>query len=121
MARSAGTIEAASVTSVPSDSATTHVRVAKTVSARGRSRFAAAKSAVSPLASATPAAIPTSDAASPTTNASSTTLRSTCPRVAPSVRSVASSRVRCATVIESVLKITNAPTKSAITPKPSSA
>ena len=35
-------------------------------------------------------------------------------RDAPSVRSVASSRVRCAIVIESELTITNAPTKSAI-------
>ena len=33
------------------------------------------------------------------------------------MRSVASSRVRCATVIESVLKMTNAPTKSAMPPK----
>jgi hypothetical protein len=33
------------------------------------------------------------------------------------VRSVASSRVRCATVIESVLKMTKAPTKRAIAPK----
>ena len=47
------------------------------------------------------------------------TERSTCRRVAPSVRSVASSRVRCATVIDSVLKMTNAPTKSAMPPKPS--
>ena len=35
-------------------------------------------------------------------------------REAPIVRSVANSRVRCATVIENVLKMTNAPTKSAI-------
>ncbi len=35
-------------------------------------------------------------------------------REAPIVRSVANSRVRCATVIESVLKMTNAPTKSAM-------
>ena len=35
------------------------------------------------------------------------------------VRSVANSRVRCATVIENVLKMTNAPTKSAIAPNAS--
>ena len=46
--------------------------------------------------------------------ASSSTERSTCRRDAPSVRSVANSRVRWATVIESVLKMTNAPTNSAI-------
>ena len=44
------------------------------------------------------------------------TERSTCRRVAPSVRSVASSRVRWAIVIESVLAMTNPPTKSATPP-----
>ena len=43
----------------------------------------------------------------------------TCLREAPSVRSVANSRVRWATVIDRVLKITNAPTSSAMPPKPS--
>ena len=47
------------------------------------------------------------------------TERRTCLREAPSVRSVANSRVRWATVIDSVLKITNAPTNSAMPPKPS--
>ena len=41
-------------------------------------------------------------------------------RLAPSVRSVASSRVRCAIVIENVLKMTKAPTKSAMPPNASS-
>ena len=106
---------------MPSSRATTHVRVSKTIAERGRSRFAAAKSAVRPFARPMPAAIPISDAVRPTANASRTTLPITCGRVAPSVRSVASSRVRCATVIDSVLKMTNAPTNSAITPKPRSA
>ena len=44
---------------------------------------------------------------------------STWRREPPSVRNVASSRGRCATVIDSVLKMTNAPTKSATPPKPS--
>ena len=44
---------------------------------------------------------------------------STCRREAPIVRSVANSRVRCATVIENELKMTNAPTKSATSPNPS--
>ena len=44
------------------------------------------------------------------------TERMTCLREAPSVRSVANSRVRWATVIDSVLKITNAPTSSAMAP-----
>ena len=46
---------------------------------------------------------------------------STCRREAPSVRSVASSRIRCATVIASVLAITKLPTKSAMPAKPSRA
>ena len=51
---------------------------------------------------------------SPVTKPSSSTERNTCLRDAPSVRSVASSRTRCATVIESVLKMTNEPTIRAI-------
>ena len=53
------------------------------------------------------------------TRPSATTERMTCLREAPSVRRVANSRVRWATVIDRVLKITNAPTSSAIAPKPS--
>ncbi len=45
---------------------------------------------------------------------SASTERSTWRREAPSVRSVANSRVRCAIVIDSELAITNAPTNSAI-------
>ena len=59
--------------------------------------------------------------ATPITNVSSTTERMIWRRDAPMVRSVANSRVRCATVIESVLKMTKAPTKRAMPPKPSSA
>ena len=77
------------------------------------------KSAVSPRARPMPAAIPISEASTPIASDSTITERSTCRRLAPSVRSVASSRVRWAMVIERVLKITNAPTKSAIPPKPS--
>ena len=53
------------------------------------------------------------------TAVSSSTERSTCRREAPSVRRVASSRVRWATVIEIVLKITNAPTNSEMPPNAS--
>ena len=55
----------------------------------------------------------------PTTSPSMTTDRMTWRREAPSVRSVANSRERWATVIDSVLRITNAPTNSAMPPKPS--
>ena len=66
-----------------------------------------------------PSAAPTTVAARPIRNASSTTERSTWRRDAPIVRSSANSRVRCATVIENVLKMMNAPTKSAIPAKAS--
>ena len=65
-----------------------------------------------------PAISPMTEATSPMARPSSTTERITCLREAPSVRSVANSRVRWATVIDSVLKITNEPTNSAIAPKP---
>ena len=62
---------------------------------------------------------PTTDASAPIANASTRTVRRICRRVAPIVLSVANSRARCATVIESELAITNAPTKSAIPPNES--
>ena len=55
----------------------------------------------------------------PITSASTMTEPSTWRREAPSVRSVANSRVRWAIVIESEFAITNAPTKSAMPPKAS--
>ena len=119
VARTAGQIEATSVTSVPVSIATTAVRVWKTIAACGISRSTARKSAVNPFASRTPSPRPTADATTPSTRPSSTTERSTWRREAPSVRSVASSFVLWATVIDSVLKITNAPTKSAMPPKAS--
>ena len=59
------------------------------------------------------------DASTPITSASTTIEVSTWRRLAPSVRSVASSRVRCAIVIESEFAITKLPTKSAMPPKAS--
>ena len=44
--------------------------------------------------------------------ASASTERNTCRRLAPTIRSRASSRVRWPTVMENVLKMVNAPTKS---------
>ena len=60
-----------------------------------------------------------SEATIPTTSASTMIEPSTCRLEAPSVRSVASSRVRCAIVIESEFAMTNAPTKSAMPPNAS--
>jgi len=56
----------------------------------------------------------------PSTKASSTIEPSTCRLLAPSVRSMPSSRMRWATVIENVLKIRNEPTSSAMKPMISS-
>ena len=110
VARMAGKSPAASVTPTPMSSETMTVRAAKTRSAEGSSNPRARKSASIPSASSTPSARPTSEARNPMTSDSRITDVRTCRREAPIVRSVANSRVRCATVIENVLKMTNAPT-----------
>ena len=115
VARRAGTIVASTVIPVPSASETRTVRSANTIPASGSSP----PIALSSLASPNPANSPMTEASNPITKPSITTERMTCLREAPSVRSVANSRVRWATVIDRVLKITNAPTNSAIAPKPS--
>ena len=58
--------------------------------------------------------MPTTEPTMPMVSASSITEVSTWRRVAPSVRSSASSRARWATVIENVLKIRKAPTSTAM-------
>ena len=93
------------------------MRVAKTVSVWGRSRLSATNSSLRPIASPRPANSPSTEASRPITSASTITEPSTCRRDAPTVRSVANSRVRWATVIDSVLKITNAPTNKAMPAK----
>ena len=119
VARNAGARPASSVTPTPTTSATTNVRSAYTGSDCGSSSPSAAKISVRPFANPMPTAMPTAEATTPIAAASRRTERSTCRRDAPSVRSVASSRTRCAIVIDSVLKMTNAPTKSAMPPKAS--
>ena len=79
-----------------------------TVPASGSSTPSAPNSATMPLAIPRPMTSPITEATRPITRPSSRTERMTCLREAPSVRSVANSRVRWATVIERVLKITNA-------------
>ena len=120
VARTAGTTPATSVTTVPTTSETTIVRVAKTVSPWGMSSPAARKRAIRPFDSASPRPRPASEAAKPMIPASAMTERITWRREAPRVRSVASSRERWATVMDSVLKMTKAPTKRATPPKASS-
>ena len=62
-----------------------------------------------------PSTVPIAEATTPTTTASATTMRNTCLRLEPMARSIAVSLVRCATVIEKALKITNPPTTRATT------
>ncbi len=62
---------------------------------------------------------PMTDAMTPTTSASMMIEPSTWRREAPSVRTVANSRVRCAIVIESEFAITKLPTNSAMPAKAS--
>ena len=79
----------------------------------------ASKSANRPEASSRPRNRPITDATTPTTSASTKIELMTWRRDAPSVRSVANSRVRWAMVIESEFAITNEPTNSAIPPNAS--
>ena len=65
--------------------------------------------------------MPMTEATAAVTSASTITLVRICRRLAPSVRSIAISRMRWATVIENMLKIRNAPTSTATPPKASSA
>ena len=121
VARMAGSRPLTSVTSVPMSSDTTIVRVSTTLPADGRSAPIALNSARRPGASARPANSPTIEPSAPMTRPSASTCPITWRRDAPSVRSSANSRMRCATVIENVLKMMNAPTNSEIAAKASSA
>ncbi len=94
VARNAGRSAASAVISTPTTSETTIVRVAKMVLACGRSMPKETNSEFRPFARPRPRNSPITDASNPITRASSSTERSTWRRVAPSVRSVASSRVR---------------------------
>ena len=107
------------MTRIPTASATTTVRVWNSRPLFGSVNPTALNSLNRPFASSSPRNRPTTEATTPVTSASTTTERSTWFREAPSVRSVANSRVRWAIVIESEFAITNAPTKSATPPNAS--
>ena len=92
------------------------MRGANTMPASGRSMSIELNTASRPLAMPKPAARPISEASRPMTSASTSTEPSTCRRAAPTIRSSPNSRERWATVIESVLKIVNAPTRTATKP-----
>jgi hypothetical protein len=99
----AGTTLDRTVTSTPTASATTIVRVSMTEAVDGRSAPMIFSSPRRPGASASPPRSPSTEATKPITLASRITERRTWRRLAPSVRRSASSRVRCATVIVKVL------------------
>ena len=119
VALKAGRMLAINVTVIPSSNETMIVRELKMRPLFGSVNPTASNSLNRAVASARPRKNPMIDAIVPITSASTMTEKRTCRRDAPSVRSVASSRVRCAIVIESEFKITKAPTKSAITPNAS--
>ncbi len=106
---------------IPIPSAAITVRSLRTRLVVGRSIPIAMNSAFRPFAITKPKARPSSAPSTPTSNASSTTEVRIWPREAPSVRNMPNSVVRCATVIEKVLKMRKAPTKRATKAKTSSA
>ena len=120
VARTAGARLDSSVTTVPRTIATAIVRPATTSAVRGRSKPISPSRPASSGASPIPAKRPSTDPTSPIRSASWTTACRIWRRDAPIVRSMPNSRVRCATVIVNVLKMTNEPTSRAMRPKTSS-
>jgi hypothetical protein len=116
VARSAGTRLARTVMSVPRPTARRTVRAAITRPALGRPKPTLSSSRDSSGARPIPASSPRTEPANPTTSASATTDVSTWRRETPMVRSIPNSRVRWATVMVNVLKMTNDPTSNAIGP-----
>ncbi len=113
VARRAGIRPETSVAIMPTSRPTITVRAAITVPVEGSSIPNDASSERSAGASTTPARIPATEARKPITSVSAITELSTWRRDAPSVRSSANSRERCATVTANVLKIRKPPTSTA--------
>jgi hypothetical protein len=120
VARRAGLSAEASVTRIPTSRATTTVRVAITVPVLGRSMPKDLNTALSAAAKPMPPSTPSTDPSTPITAASTTTERRIWGRVAPSVRSSPSSRMRWAIVMLKMLKIRNEPTTRVTPPNTSS-
>ena len=117
--RRAGKYAATMVTSTPTTYDATTVRGPNTSGCPDRSRPNWPNRTRSAIASSTPSPRPIVEPSSPSTNASSCTDQVTCRREAPRARSSASSRLRCATRIENVLTMMNAPTTRAMPAKTS--
>ena len=120
-ARRAGLMAETTVTPTPTTRHTMTVRASNTMGPDGSVIPKPLSSASSPMAASTPNPSPMSEDTSPTMAASPSTDRNTCRRLAPTMRSRASSLVRCPTMMENVLKMVKAPTKSAMKPKTRSA
>ena len=121
VARRAGTKPETTVAIMPTSRPTMIVRGSITVPVEGSSRPNDASIARRPGARSRPPRMPTTDATKPMISVSAITELSTCRREAPSVRSSANSRERCATVTANVLKIRKPPTNTAMPAKISSA
>ena len=117
VARIAGRSDATSVTTIPTSSETMIVRVAKTVPLFGSVDADRDEERDEPLREREAEREPADRGEHADDERLEHDRPSTWRRVAPIVRSVASSRVRWAIVIESVFAITNEPTKSAIEPE----
>ena len=117
----AGPKAATTVTPTPTSSPTSTVRGSKTRGPGGSVIPNPRSSACSPSAASTPRPRPIAEETSPVRAASPSTDRNTWRRLAPTMRSRASSRVRCPTMIENVLKMVNPPTNSEMNAKTSSA
>ena len=120
-ARRAGLMAETTVTPTPTSQGDDHRPGLEHERARGRVMPNPLSSASSPTAASTPSPMPTSEETTPTMAASPSTERNTWRRLAPTMRSRASSRVRWPTVIEKVLKMVNAPTNREMKAKTSSA
>ena len=120
-ARRAGRMQEATVTTVPTISDTTMVLPRSCKDVLGRSMPNALSNPCRATARPIPATTPRMEATSPVTKASETTETITWRRLAPMARKSASSFVRCATMMENVLKMMKAPTNSAMNANASNA
>ncbi len=120
-ARRAGLMAATIVTPTPTTRHTMTVRVSNTRGPDGSVTPKPLNSFSSPTAASTPSPRPISDDSTPTMNASPSTERNTWRRLAPTMRSSASSLVRWPTVMENVFRMVKPPTNRAMKPKTSSA
>ena len=121
VARRAGLNAATTVVTTPTISAVTTTDGVSSRLEVGRPKPISSNSALTRTTKPKPPAIPSTEASRPTSAASIRTAISTWREEAPSVLSIANSRARWATVIENVLKIRKAPTKTAIPANTSSA